>query len=107
MKDTTWCSQAVIEKLAQLRQPRPPSASQVELSDLTPREREVLGLICEGRSDEDISDALELSRNTVRNHVSSVYMKIGVHRRAAAIVWARTRGILKYEPPRNGTKPRK
>jgi DNA-binding CsgD family transcriptional regulator len=40
-----------------------------------------------------MSETLKLSRNTIRNHVSSLYHKIGVNRRAAAIIWARERGI--------------
>lgn len=107
MKDTSWFSQAVIEKLAQLRQPRRVAGPEAELSDLTPREREVLVLMCEGKTDDEISFALGLSRNTVRNHVSRIYAKIGVHRRAGAIVWARTRGVLEYELPKKRARHRR
>lgn len=100
MKDATWFSRAVIEKLAQLRQPARMDKPEGELADLTAREREVLGLMCEGQNDDQISEALGLSRNTVRNHVSGIYSKIGVHRRAAAVVWARERGVLARETPR-------
>ena len=34
-----------------------------------------------------------MSRNTVRNHVASLYRKLGVNRRSALIVWARERGF--------------
>jgi PAS domain S-box-containing protein len=97
MKDTTWFSQTVMEKLANLRQPRT-QGRQVELAALTLREREVLELICQGSSDGDIAAALGLSRNTVRNHVATLYGKIDVHRRSAAIVWARERGITGPQP---------
>jgi PAS domain S-box-containing protein len=100
MKDTTWFSRAVIEKLARLRQPAGMDKPEGELADLTAREREVLGLMCEGQNDDQISQALGFSRNTVRNHVSGIYSKIGVHRRAVAVVWARERGILARETPR-------
>jgi DNA-binding CsgD family transcriptional regulator len=60
---------------------------------LSTREREVLGLICEGRNDAQMSDLLGLSENTVRNHIASLYRKIGVNRRTAAVIWARERGI--------------
>ena len=60
---------------------------------LSMREREVLGLICEGRNDAQMSDLLGLSENTVRNHIASLYRKIGVNRRTAAVIWARERGI--------------
>lgn len=93
MKDTTWFSQTVIEKLANLRTPQGAGRGGVELAELTLREREVLELICEGLSDADISQRLGLSRNTVRNHVATLYGKIDVHRRSAAVVWARERGI--------------
>jgi PAS domain S-box-containing protein len=92
MKDTTWFSQTVIEKLANLRQPGA-AKNRTELSALTLREREVLELICGGASDGEIAEKLGLSRNTVRNHVATLYGKIDVHRRGAAIVWARERGI--------------
>jgi DNA-binding CsgD family transcriptional regulator len=54
-----------------------------------------------------MSEALRLSRNTIRNHVSSLYRKIGVNRRSAAVIWARERGITgseKIKPPRRGQK---
>jgi DNA-binding NarL/FixJ family response regulator len=93
MRDTSWFSQTVIEKLANLRAPQDQSRAPVELATLTLREREMLELICEGLSDKDISQRAGLSPHTVRNHVAALYGKIGVHRRSAAIVWARARGI--------------
>ena len=93
MQDTTWFSQAVIEKLAVQRRPARPGAPVPEISDLTPREREVLGLISHGMTDTDIAEKLGLTRCTVRNHVATLYSKIGVHSRSSAIVWARERGV--------------
>lgn len=93
MSDTSRFTRSVVEKLKAMRQvtPQPESSSDLEL--LTDREREVLGLICEGRSDADMGTILRLSHNTVRNHIASLYRKIGVNRRGAAIIWARERGI--------------
>lgn len=93
MKDTSWFSHQVIEKLANLRQPGRANAPATELSELTAREREVLGLMCQGMSDADIVKRLKLTRNTVRNHVARIYGKADVHSRAAAVVWARERGF--------------
>ena len=107
MQDTSWFSRSVIEKLAQIRQPGDRPGRSAELADLTAREREVLGLMCQGHGDADIAGALHLSRHTVRNHVATIYSKIGVHRRAAAVVWARERGVLGYERPgRHGRRRR-
>jgi DNA-binding NarL/FixJ family response regulator len=93
LADTSSFTRTVVEKLRGLRQAAKPSALSSDLDVLTEREREVLGLICEGRSDIDMSKKLSLSQNTVRNHVASLYRKIGVNRRSAAIIWARERAI--------------
>ncbi len=93
MKDTSWFSRSVIEKLASVRSPAGPTARSAAVDDLTKREREVLGLVSHGLSDSDIAMKLGLTRSTVRNHVATLYSKIGVHSRRNAIVWARERGI--------------
>ena len=93
MQDTSWFSRTIIEKLAQLRHPERTEASRSELADLTPRERDVLGLLCQGMNGDGIAQALRLSRNTVRNHLATLYGKIGAHGRSDAIIWARERGF--------------
>ncbi|WP_454688359.1 PAS domain S-box protein [Achromobacter aloeverae] len=100
MQDASWFSRTVIEKLAQIRQPQGTSQSAVALADLSSRELEVLGLMCEGHDDAQIAKTLNLARNTIRNHVATIYSKIDVHRRSAAIVWARERGVTTYQKPR-------
>lgn len=95
MKDTSWFSRTVMEKLAQVRHAGT-GASKTELADLTARERQVLGLMCKGHDDAEIASTLKLSHNTVRNHVATLYDKIGVHRRAAAVIWGRERGLADY-----------
>jgi PAS domain S-box-containing protein len=92
MKDASWFSRSVMDKLANLRNSCGSEATRENI-DLSPREREVLGLICEGLDDRAIAKRLSLSANTVRNHVASIYSKIGVNRRAAAVLWARERGL--------------
>jgi len=92
MKDTSWFSRSVLDKLARLRAPQM-DLTGATLDDLTAREREVLALICQGLDDKRIARALDLSGNTVRNHVARIYGKIGVNRRLAAVTWARARGF--------------
>lgn len=95
MTDASWFAQAVVEKLAALRQPREArrNVSAAGLAELTAREREVLSLICRGLDDVGVGAHLGVSRNTVRNHVASLYRKLGVNRRSGLIVWARERGF--------------
>jgi PAS domain S-box-containing protein len=95
MSDASWFAQAVVEKVAALRTPQHarPNAAAAGLADLTAREREVLGLICQGLGNDEIGQRLAVAANTVRNHVAGLYRKLGVNRRAALIVWARERGF--------------
>lgn len=95
MKDASWFSRTVMEKLAQLRHAGS-GGSKSELAALTAREREILELICKGQTDAEIATELKLSRNTVRNHVATLYSKLGVNRRSAAVVWGRERGVVGY-----------
>jgi DNA-binding CsgD family transcriptional regulator len=76
-----------------LRQLSGPAAFPVRLDDLSKREREIVGLICRGAGDAEISAELKLSPHTIRNHVASLYRKLGVNRRSAVVIWARERGI--------------
>jgi DNA-binding NarL/FixJ family response regulator len=49
------------------------------LDDLTPREREVLGLMAEGRSNQGIADELIVTVPAVERHVTSIFSKLGLH----------------------------
>jgi len=50
-----------------------------ELDDLTPREREVLALMAEGRSNQGIADELIVTVAAVERHVTSIFSKLGLH----------------------------
>lgn len=65
---------------------------QDHLANLTPREREVLALMAEGRTNQAICDRLFLGARTVESHVASIFTKLGLlpapndHRRVLAVV---------------------
>jgi DNA-binding CsgD family transcriptional regulator len=109
---SSWLA-SVVDKLKGMRQgdvqmltAAPKGASNTDLNVLSDREREVLGLICEGKGDTQMSELLGLSENTVRNHIASLYRKIGVNRRTAAIIWARERGIHSLHAVSGGLRRR-
>ncbi|WP_432052224.1 response regulator transcription factor [Streptomyces xiamenensis] len=68
------------------------SRKQDVLAALTPREREVLGLMAEGRTNSAIAAALVVSHGAVEKHVSNIFMKLGLaqsdtdHRRVLAVL---------------------
>ncbi|MEZ5937353.1 MAG: response regulator transcription factor [Hyphomonadaceae bacterium] len=69
--------------------------SQDESADLTPRERDVLGLIGRGLRNADTALALGLSESTVASHIKSIYAKLGISSRAEAALQAARLGLMK------------
>jgi DNA-binding NarL/FixJ family response regulator len=63
------------------------------LSDLTPREMEILQLILEGRTNKSIATEFCIAQKTVEFHLDNLYTKIGVRTRLMAAVWALQQGI--------------
>ena len=64
-------------------------------ASLTPRERELVELIAQGRDNAQIAAVLQLTDKTVRNHITSIFAKLEVENRAQAIVMARDAGFGK------------
>ncbi|WP_125099398.1 response regulator [Leucobacter chromiireducens] len=67
-------------------------AAAFDAAGLTEREREVLTLVAQGRSNAEIAAELFLGEATIKTHVSNVLQKLGVRDRIQAVVWAHTRG---------------
>ncbi|HLO13535.1 MAG TPA: LuxR C-terminal-related transcriptional regulator [Anaerolineales bacterium] len=63
------------------------------LSDLTPREKEILRLVLAGRTNKAIAATISISEKTVEFHLNKIYTKIGMRSRTLAIVWALQHGI--------------
>ena len=61
------------------------SEDELGLGSLTAREREVLNLLARGNTNREIAEQLFITNKTVKNHLSRIYEKIGVHSRAEAI----------------------
>lgn len=69
-------------------QPKSSMPSATPLSELTPREQEILHLLADGLSNKGIARALEITDGTVKLHVKSILRKLGVHSRVEAAVMA-------------------
>lgn len=77
---------ATLATVATPRLAAPPSES--VLDRLTPRQRDVLGLLIEGRSNKEIARALDLGQGTVKIHLAALFRHLGVRNRAAAVAAA-------------------
>jgi NarL family two-component system response regulator LiaR len=62
--------------------------------DLTPREKEVLGLLIKGMSNPEIAEKLVVSQSTVKFHVSSILSKLGVSSRTEAVALAVQKNLV-------------
>jgi two-component system NarL family response regulator len=70
------------------RKPAPDGPPQAPLAPLSERELEVLQLVAEGKANHEIGEALFIGQSTVRNHISSILMKLQVENRVQAAVRA-------------------
>lgn len=92
-----WFARRTHEPAAAARSdvpPPEPAAEPVDATLLSPRERRVLGLLAEGRSNKEIARELGVSANTVKTHLANLYAKLGARRRTEAVAAARRCGVI-------------
>jgi DNA-binding NarL/FixJ family response regulator len=74
--------------------PEPSAETRRQLDRLTERERQVLLLVAQGRSNVEIADLPVIAESTAKTHVKRVLAKIDVHDRAQAVVFAYRSGLI-------------
>jgi DNA-binding NarL/FixJ family response regulator len=86
----TWISPLAVKALVE----ELPDGADTPAVDLSEREHDVLRLLAEGLDNPRIAETLSIAEGTVKNHVTNIYEKLGVHSRAEAVAWAWKRGII-------------
>lgn len=84
--------QLAAEMLMELSRPRETTAG---ISELTPRETEVLGLLSHGLTNREIGERLHLAEKTVKHHMTNILQKLQVNTRTEAAVLALRQGAVK------------
>jgi DNA-binding response OmpR family regulator len=77
----------LLRRIAPLSSERP--------ANLTPREHEIICLLAEGLTQDQIADRLVISPRTVATHLERILAKAGVHSRAQAVSWAYRQGLIR------------
>ena len=87
---------AITRRLVERFARRDPETASVhrDLAALTPREREVMGLLARGLSNAELAARLVLSEATVKTHVARILAKLGLRDRAQAVVVAYETGLV-------------
>jgi two-component system response regulator NreC len=65
------------------------------MNELTPREQEVLALLAEGKTNDEIADALTISHHTVARHRENLMSKLGLHSRSDLVRYAIRKGLIR------------
>jgi DNA-binding NarL/FixJ family response regulator len=81
---------SLVEFVAQAPEPVDPD---VVLARFTPRERDVLGCLLTGASNEAIAEGLFMTGNTVKTHIRSILAKLGLPDRVHVVIWAYEHGL--------------
>jgi DNA-binding NarL/FixJ family response regulator len=89
-----WPSSSSAPNTNRLRADHRLARDAARLDLLTEREHDVLRMIARGATNGEIAAALYVAEATVRTHVGSIFMKLGVRDRAAAIVFAYDHGLV-------------
>jgi two-component system response regulator NreC len=90
-------ARTLVQDFLQRREQGGPITAREGLDDLTEREREVLTLIAEGRSNQEIADALVISIKTVNRHRENIMAKLNLHTRVELVRYAIEKGLIELK----------
>ena len=94
-----WISRDLVSALARtVADGTEANSAAVPKDDLPPREREIFALVVSGCSNKNAAQRLELSVETVKHHLTSLFGKVGVSSRLELALFAAAHGLLEASP---------
>lgn len=93
-----WLEQAAAEKVLEeiLNRRKGPDQDERKIATVTAREREVIGLICQGLRNKEIASRLHISGATVSHHLTSIFRKLEVEDRTSLVIYSAKRGLASF-----------
>ncbi len=93
-----WLEQTAAEKVLEeiLNRRKMPDQNERKIATLTAREREVIGLICQGMRNKEIANQLHISGATVSHHLTSIFRKLEVEDRTSLVVYSAKHGLATF-----------
>jgi DNA-binding NarL/FixJ family response regulator len=93
-----WLEQTAAERAVEqaLSKRKIPNEDELRIASLTPREREVIELICEGLRNKELADRLRISLATVSHHLTSIFRKLEVSDRTSLVIYAVKRHLVTF-----------
>ena len=89
-----WIDRSGVTAILERRRRRELSPEQARIASLTPRERQIIGLVGEGLKNHQVAARLRISEATVRNHLTSILDKLDVDDRYALALFGLRHGLL-------------
>jgi DNA-binding NarL/FixJ family response regulator len=85
-----WLEQSVAQQVLEdiLSRDKTPDPEENKIAALTPREREVIDLVCQGMRNKEVSERLHISDATVSHHLTSIFRKLEVEDRTSLVIYA-------------------
>jgi predicted ATPase/DNA-binding CsgD family transcriptional regulator len=89
---------AALSSLPREKPVSPNRAAKEAFGGLTEREREVVRLVAQGKTNREIADALVVTKRTIETHINNILYKLTLASRAQIVVWAVESGLVTHEP---------
>jgi DNA-binding NarL/FixJ family response regulator len=91
-----WLEHSVAERVLEGILNRTPNPEERKIAALTPREREVIDLVCQGLRNKEISDRLHISEATVSHHLTAIFRKLEVADRTSLVIYSARQRLVVF-----------